>query len=243
MMSQQDPATAAEPLVLVIDDDVCLATEVVEVFRRYGFRTQRAETWTEAMMKLHEDPPDAILLDQQLAGIDAVARIPLLRDATTAPILVVTANADISDRILGLEQGADDFLVKPVAGRELVARVRVALRRHNPRRDRPASIGWSLDHVSLSLVSPDGRRTRVTATEFELLVALLVAGGQPVSRETLTRAALGRSWREGGRSIDNAILGLRRKLGHGRDDGPIRTLHNAGYAFIGGNGQCLPTIA
>ena len=242
-MPTEDTAAVAEPLVLVVDDDAALAAEVVALFQRYGFRTDQAGSWGEAMAKLGARQPDVILLDQQLAGVDAVARIPLLRAATGAPILVVTGNADVADRILGLEQGADDFLVKPVAGRELVARVRVALRRHGPGEARPDPAGWTLDKGALFLVAPDGRKTRVTATELELLAVLLGARGRPVSREMLTRAALGRSWRDGGRSVDNAIAGLRRKLGQGRDDGPIRTLHNAGYAFVERVGHRVPTIA
>lgn len=122
MRVPEDAAGIVEPLVLDVDDDVVLAAEATALFQRCGFRTDQSGAWGEAMGKPGARQPDAILLDQPLAGVDAVARIALMREATDAPILVVTANADAADRILGLEQGADDFLVTPVAGRELVAR-------------------------------------------------------------------------------------------------------------------------
>lgn len=225
---------AAEPLVLMIDDDVALAEETAELFRRYGFRVDLAPGWDEGMATIRARQPDAILLDQHLAGIDAVARIPLLRRVTAAPILVVTGNGEVLDRIVGLEGGADDFLVKPVLGRELVARVRAALRRGvAPRREERRG-GWLLDMTTLFLTAPDGRQIRLKLAECELLATLMAAEGRPVSRDHLSQAVRGRCWRADGRSIDNAIVMLRRKLGQGRDDGPIRTLPRRGYAFATG---------
>lgn len=152
MTAQPMTEPAAEPLVLVVDDDVALAAEVAECFQRYGFRVALAAGWEAAMAAIRRQQPDVILLDQHLAGVDAVSRIPLLRAETGAPILVVTANADVFDRIVGLERGADDFLVKPVTGRELVARVRVALRRRQAQAPsaRPELGGWVLDAASLA---------------------------------------------------------------------------------------------
>lgn len=237
-MTTLQPMTepAAEPLVLVVEDDAALAAEVGECFQRYGFRVVLAPGWDAAIAAIRAQQPDAVLLDQHLAGVDAVSRMPLLREETGAPILVVTANADVFDRIIGLERGADDFLAKPVTGRELVARVRVALRRRRKQvpAARPELGGWVLDAASLALLPPEGEPVRVTATEYELLAALIAAQGRPVSRGQLSQAIRGRAWRPDGRSVDNAIVGLRRKLGQSREAGPIRTLQKVGYAFIAG---------
>ncbi|MBY0335572.1 MAG: response regulator transcription factor, partial [Acetobacteraceae bacterium] len=120
---------AAEgPVILVADDEADLAAEICDYLARYGLQPLHVATFAEAMAVLTTRTVDAIILDQRFGPVDTLPLLPTLRTVTSAPILVHTANREETDRVLGLELGADDFLVKPVSGRELVARVRARLR-------------------------------------------------------------------------------------------------------------------
>ena len=225
------PPHATEALVYVIDDQREWADELSSVVGRYGYRIRTGYDWQDLESLLAEEQPDAILLDQHLGKVDTVSRLALLRQMTRAAIIVITANNSEVDRVLGLETGADDFIVKPVSGREVIAWLRARLRRPS---EMPAEVpGWRFVEQTRSLFRPNGQPIHLTTAEFELLQALVRSQGRPVTREALSKLAFGRAWRFGDRSVDNAIVVLRRKLGDERVDGCIRTVRGVGYVFVG----------
>ena len=122
----------ADPIVLIVEDDPMLAEEMSIALRSHGLAAIVAPDWETAIQHVASTPLDLIVLDQRLGSVDAVLRLPALRVLTRVPVLVLTANQAEADRILALETGADDFLLKPISGRELVARVRAHLRRIAP---------------------------------------------------------------------------------------------------------------
>jgi DNA-binding response OmpR family regulator len=223
--------SAAEPLVYVIDDQREWADELSSIVGRYGFRIRTGYEWQDLETLLAEEQPEAILLDQHLGKVDTVSRMTQLRQMTRAAIIIISANNSEVDRVLGLETGADDFIVKPVSGREVIAWLRARLRR--PSEIPSETPGWRFVEQTRSLFRPDGQPIHLTTAEFELLQALVRNQGQPVSREDLSKLAFGRAWRFGDRSVDNAIVVLRRKLGDERVDGCIRTVRGIGYVFVG----------
>jgi two-component system, OmpR family, response regulator len=224
----------SDPAVLIVEDDAALGEEMAIALRRHGMIPTLVTDWDQAIQTVGIASFDMIVLDQRLGAIDAVARLPRLRVLTPVPILVLTANQAEADRILALETGADDFLLKPISGRELVARIRAHMRRAagGPTEARPAIARprWRVSLSERRLIRPNGDVVPLTGTEFELLATLLETPGHPVSRDTLTRRVLGRPWRSEERAIDNLVLHLRQKLGPGGDQS-IVTIRNQGYAF------------
>lgn len=231
--AQGGAVTTASPetLVYVIDDQREWADELSSIVGRYGYRIRTGYDWQDLENLLAEEQPDAILLDQHLGKVDTVSRLAQLRQVTRAAIIIITANNSEVDRVLGLETGADDFIVKPVSGREVIAWLRARLRR--PSEIQAEAPGWRFVEQTRSLFRPNGQPIHLTTAEFELLQALVRSQGQPVSREDLSKLAFGRAWRFGDRSVDNAIVVLRRKLGDERVDGCIRTVRGIGYVFVG----------
>lgn len=229
-------AVALTPLVLLADDERELTDEMAAYLARYGLRTLVANSFQAALAIIDTHHLDAIILDQRLGPVDTLPHLPELRSRTDAPILIVTGNREETDRVLGLELGADDFLVKPVSGRELVARLRARIRRpaqmaHTPppqRRER-----WRLQPVERCLVRPDGSVLDLTTAEFDLLAALAANPGEVQTREALTQTVFRRNWRAGDRAVDNAVLHLRQKLAPELGERCIVTIRQIGYVFIG----------
>ena len=221
----------AHPTVLIVEDNLTLADEMAISLRHHGMNPLIASDWDRAIEIVSTVALDIIILDQRLGPIDAVPRLPRLRVLTQVPVLMLTANQAEADRILALEIGADDFLLKPISGRELVARVRAHLRRAagsvSPSAPRQR---WRFSLSERRLVRPDGEAVTLTSAEFELLAQLIETPNQPIERDSLTRRVLGRPWRSEERAIDNLILHLRQKLGPGGDRS-IVTIRNQGYAF------------
>lgn len=226
------PGAAGIPAILIAEDDRELAEELAATIGDYAMRGILAESWDRAMELLALETPDLIVLDQRLGRVDAVARLGEMRRATTAPVLVLTGNRAEADRIVALEIGADDFLTKPISGRELVARIRAHLRRVRPAGQQMPHGGWRLVHAGRTLRRPDDSMLALTGAEFDLLALLMSARGEALDRDTLTRRVLHRPWRFGDRALDNLVLHLRRKLGPGAGRA-IATARNQGYRFTG----------
>jgi DNA-binding response OmpR family regulator len=225
----------AQPTVLIVEDDLTLADEMAIALRHHGMRPLVASDWEQAIDQIAKAAVDIIVLDQRLGAVDAVPRLPRLRVLTQAPVLVLTANQVEADRILALEIGADDFLLKPISGRELVARVRAHMRRaatpaHGAASAPSARPRWRFSLSERLLARPDGTAVPLTSAEFDLLAQLIETPNQPVDRDTLTRRVFSRPWRSEERAIDNLVLHLRQKLGPGGDRS-IVTIRNQGYAF------------
>jgi phosphate regulon transcriptional regulator PhoB len=220
--------------VLVVDDE----RDIVELVRYHlekeGFRCLTAADGPGALRLCRETTPDLLVLDRMLPGLDGLeVTRQLRRDAATArvPIIMLTARADEVDRVVGLEVGADDYVVKPFSPRELVARVRALLRRSTGEsaatpvtRLGPVSVDEGRHQVAVA-----GRPVELTAKEFGLLVALLRAGGRVLSREQLLDAVWGyaNAAEIESRTVDVHIRRLREKLGAAARH--IVTVKGAGY--------------
>jgi DNA-binding response OmpR family regulator len=192
--------------------------------------------------------PDVVLVDLDLPDTYGVHLIGWLSNLQDCGIIVVSGRSEEAERIVGLELGADDYIAKPPQLREMVARIRAVHRRSHHRAMargdvraaaaapvmHPVRVGpWRIDLQRRGVSDEDGRPLAVTAAEFAALQELVLAGGQPVSRERLSETALRRPWRAEDRSIDQLIFSLRRKLGDG-DGGSrmIQSVRGAGYILI-----------
>lgn len=233
----QQPASAVSPLIFIAEDDLSLALEVADCFAQYSFRTQIADSWPRLIDALQHASPDLILLDKQLGRVDAVAHIAQLRRETAAHIIVVTGHGSPADCIVGLELGADGFLVKPVGSRELVVRVRAALRRS--RDASPASPGeWRILPEAGVAEMPDGRRMPLPRPHLAVFGLLIAAYGSPLPRQALLAALEKEAFappadRE--RALTRILNDLRRGLAGVGAKGTLRALRSRGFAF-------LPTI-
>lgn len=225
--------------IVVADDDVGLTCEISDFLERYEFRCVTAANWDDAILAIEREKPRAIILDQWLADVDTLTRLPQLRQVSDAPILILTANREETDRILGLEMGADDFLSKPVSGRELVARLRAQLRRARPDSPAPAQENpWSIDRAAHRVVRAGRPSIHLTTAEFDALCVLAEAPGQVHSRDALSIAVFHRPWQPGDRAVDAIIANLRAKLdgatqpGNGDGSSCITTVRQVGYKFV-----------
>ncbi|MGG5887100.1 response regulator transcription factor [Falsiroseomonas sp. HC035] len=218
--------------LLIVEDDAILAGELLETFADHGMAARSVDKWPAALKMLEDWQPDLIILDQRLGAVDTLLMLPALRALTAAPVLFLTGNRSEADRVIGLELGADDFLLKPIAGRELVARVRAHLRRTVRREAVPAG-EWRIAPSERRLYRPDRSAVPLTAAEFTLLALLAERPGTPVDREVLTQQVLRRPYRAEDRSLDNLVHQIRRKLGCRGAGEVIVAIRNQGYAFNG----------
>jgi len=245
---------AMGPVVLVADDETELTDELCDYLGRNGIQPIAVNNFADAMKILTTRHVDAIVLDQRFGPVDTLPLLPTLRTVTSAPILIHTGNREETDRVLGLELGADDFLLKPISGRELVARLRARLRNIPARLPMPANGpqpapvqmalpiptpptpeagGWRVVATERRVYRPDGSPLRLTTAEFDTLAALAAKPGDVRSREELTKLVFRRTWRPGDRAVDNAVLHLRQKLAQELGDGCIVTVRQMGYVFTG----------
>jgi DNA-binding response OmpR family regulator len=230
------PASGAR--VLVIDDDEALSELLTEYLGQFGFSVRTAAHPDEGLRALKVDPPDIIVLDVMLPGIDGLAVCRKIRETSRIPIVMLTARGDVLDRILGLELGADDYLPKPFEPRELVARIQAVLRRgpqqaqgEDSLRIGELEVDWDSRAARL-----EGRPLALTTAEFELLGLLVRNRGRVLSRDRILDETRGIDWETYDRSIDVLVSRLRQKLGDdARRPAYIRTVRGAGYSFIGGD--------
>ena len=216
-------------LVLVVEDEPAIA-EVERLYLRqagYGVHVERDGVAGLAAIKAMR--PVVVVLDVGLPGMDGIELCRSLRASEDwTPVIFVTARDDEVDRILGLELGADDYLTKPFSPRELVARVRALLRRH----DRPGAIPAVVAHLTLDArrrnVTSHGSPVELTSTEFDLLAKLMSAPGQVFSREQLIASVWGHVDYGATRTVDVHVAQLRAKLGA---PDPIRTVRGVGYSL------------
>jgi len=219
--------------VLVVEDEPDIRRLVVLHLERDGFRCRTAASGSEALRAVKAAIPDLIILDLMLPGVDGleVCR-QLRRDTSTAsiPIIMLTAKTDEVDRIVGLEMGADDYVVKPFSPKELVARVRAVLRRSHPDQAAPVlTVGPITLDAARHAVSLNGRPIVLTPKEFDLLQALLESTGRVLSREYLLNRVWGYARADviESRTVDVHVRRLRAKLG---DAGSrITTVKSVGY--------------
>ncbi|HEV8579526.1 MAG TPA: response regulator transcription factor [Thermoanaerobaculia bacterium] len=222
--------------VLVIDDDEALNELLTEYLGGFGFAVRAVAHPEEGLRALKADPPDLIVLDVMLPGMDGLAVCRKIRETSAVPIVMLTARGGVMDRILGLELGADDYLPKPFEPRELVARIQAVLRR-GAKELAGESVRFGALEVSWATCSArlEGRPLALTTAEFELLSLLVRNRGRVLSRERILDETRGVDWEAYDRSIDVLVSRLRQKLGDDpRRPAFIRTVRGTGYSFIGG---------
>lgn len=224
---------------LLIDDDERLNALVTSYLQRFGISVRAFSHPEPGFRALKDDSPDIVILDVMLPDIDGFTLCRKIREISRVPIVMLTARGDVTDRIVGLDLGADDYLAKPFEPRELLARIQAVLRRGWPtghsERIRIGVLELNLAKRSAAL---DGRDLELTSAEFELLGVLVRNRGRILSRDRIMDQTRGIDWDAFDRSIDVHISRLRQKLG----DDPkhpefIRTVRGAGYIFVGGDNE------
>jgi two-component system OmpR family response regulator len=219
--------------ILIIDDDPGLSSLLGEYLGARGFTVAQASDGPSGLTRLRGGGIDLVVLDVMMPGMDGLAVLTELRRSHTVPVVMLTARGEETDRIVGLELGADDYLAKPFNPRELLARIKAVLRRAAagaPEVDATLSAaGIRLDPARRE-VSVDGEPVALTTTEFEILRALLSAAGRVIPRERLMEQARGQEWASYDRSVDVHISHLRKKLGDDpRRPERIKTVRGVGY--------------
>src|SRR5579884_1833587 len=225
--------------ILVVEDEPELRRLVVRELEAAGYQVRYVADGPAAVQQLAAAPPDLVVLDWMLPGLDGLEVLRHLRQTSAVPVLMLTARAEEVDRVVGLEVGADDYLTKPFGMRELVARVRALLRRQERLQQMLAADraeGTAVLRLGRLVLDPaghmatlDDRPLELTRTELELLHLLMRNRGRAFSRAYLRDAVWGEPSVEGDRSVDNAVLRLRRKLGSLGD--AIETVWGVGYRF------------
>jgi two-component system alkaline phosphatase synthesis response regulator PhoP len=202
------------PTILLVEDEVELVRVLRDYLERAGFRVQTASTGPEAVSRFQHGAPDLVLLDLNLPGLDGLDVARTLRRTSNVPIIMVTARVDETDRLVGLELGADDYVVKPFSPKELVARVRAVLRRSAETPHAPAILqaGDVVVDLTRHQVDVADRRVALTPSEFELLVALVREPGRVFTRLQLLEASQGTSYTGYERTVDAHIKNLRAKI-------------------------------
>ena len=228
------------PHILVVDDDREIRSLVSHFLRKHGFRVTDAADGRAMMEVLDGGRFDLVVLDLMLPGEDGLTLCRRVRAASSLPIIMLTAMGEETDRIVGLEMGADDYLPKPFNPRELLARIRAVLRRAGAEAPEPAEDaggtrvfeGWSLDLAKRELRAPDGTLVPLTAGEYDLLAAIVERPGRVLSRDQLLDLTRGREAVPFDRSVDVQISRLRRKLEPGaKEPQIIKTVRGGGYVF------------
>jgi two-component system OmpR family response regulator len=232
---------AKTPHILVVDDDREIRSLVAQLLRKHGFRVTDAADGREMMQALDGGRFDLAVLDLMLPGEDGLSLCRRVRAGSALPIIMLTAMGEETDRIVGLEMGADDYLPKPFNPRELLARIRAVLRRSAGEAPEPAETaggglrvfeGWSLDLAKRELRAPDGTLVPLTAGEYDLLAAIVERPGKVLSRDQLLDLTRGRDAAPFDRSVDVQISRLRRKLEPDpKEPQIIKTVRGGGYVF------------
>jgi DNA-binding response OmpR family regulator len=227
--------------VLIIDDDKELCALLADFLSMEGFETQAIHDGAEAVAHCRNHNHDAIVLDIMLPGLQGLDVLRQVRQFSATPILMLTARGEDTDRILGLELGADDYLPKPCNPRELAARLRAILRRTNiVSEDSAAPVleaGQTLMNAADRSATFGGTDLQLTSTEFNVLQVLVTNAGTVVSKELLSKNALGRSLAAYDRSIDVHISKIRKKLAALGGDNLIVSVRGSGYQFRIGTGS------
>lgn len=223
------------PYVLVVEDEDALATLLDYNLMKEGFRVERAADGEEALLRVAEEPPDLVVLDWMLpkvSGVEVCRQLRAGAETRRTPVLMLTARGEEADKVRGLDTGADDYVVKPFAMSELVARIRALLRR-----TRPELMEERLEYADLVLdrgrhrVTRGGQDIHLGPTEYRLLDFLMQRPGRVFSRERLLDAVWGANTYVEVRTVDVHVGRLRKALRQAGEPDLIRTVRSAGYAL------------
>ena len=218
--------------VLLIDDDEKLGALLQRYLSGFGFSVSACPTPEAGLRSLREDPPDVVVLDVMLPGMDGFAVLRRIRDVSGVPVVMLTARGEVTDRIIGLESGADDYLPKPFEPRELVARLNAVLRRRAAPVDEAVRVGRLTVNPATRVATVGGDAIPLTGAEFDLLLLLARHRGRVLSRDRILDETRGMDWDSYDRSIDVLISRLRQKLGdHVKQPSFIKTVRGKGYVL------------
>ena len=222
--------------ILIIDDDTELTGLLIEFLSSYKYNIVAKHTPEKGLEHLEKKGADAIILDIMLPGMDGFQVLRKIRENSAIPVIMLTARGEVTDRIVGLELGADDYLPKPFEPRELLARIQSILRRTHS----SAAIVENVQFKGLSIdknkqeVLLDDKPISLSTTEYEALLLFVEHTGETLDREFLVENLRGISWQSYDRSIDVLVSRLRGKLGETPNKTRfIKTIHGVGYKFIG----------
>jgi len=225
--------------ILIVDDDPRLCRALARYFAQEGYAVRTATSGAEMRERLAAERPSLVILDLSLPDEDGFSLARELRSTTDVAIVILTGKGDTTDKVVGLELGADDYVTKPFIERELLARVRSVLRRTSEggrgRAAEPEGAvacfdGWRFDLDTYELTSPAGDPVALTPHEFQLLSAFIRHGNRVLSREAILELVAGRDWSPDDRSVDVLVGKLRKKLGADHQDGRlIETVRSVGY--------------
>ena len=226
--------------ILVIDDDNKLTALLEEYLSKYNYNVTSSETPEDGLAKLKQNNFDLIILDIMLPGMDGFETCKRIRKDYETPIVMLTARGEVTDKIVGLELGADDYLPKPFEPRELLARIQSVLRRVEMKFKVNEPMKFETPAGSL-IVDPNkrtaylgGKDLELTSTEYELIMLFVKHNGKVLSREEIMQNTRGISWMSFDRSVDVMVSRLRNKLKHKnkKKDQIIKTVHTVGYLFF-----------
>ena len=222
--------------ILIIDDDTQLTELLIEFLSSYKYNVVAKHTPEKGLEYLEKKGADAIILDIMLPGMDGFQVLRKIRENSAIPVIMLTARGEVTDRIVGLELGADDYLPKPFEPRELLARIQSILRRTHS----SAAIVENVQFKGLSIdknkqeVLLDDKPISLSTTEYEALLLFVEHTGETLDREFLVENLRGISWQSYDRSVDVLVSRLRGKLGETPNKTRfIKTIHGLGYKFIG----------
>lgn len=233
--------------LLLVDDDPDIREELSAYLTANGMKVAAAGDADSALKAFSEGSFDLVILDLLLGRDNGFDILREIRQTHTTPCIMVTGQGEPTDKVVGLELGADDYVVKPVNMRELVARIRALLRRsghsggsggrhgrHEADEREDAGTRWKFDPHRRRLSAPDGEPVPLTTAECDLLIELVAHEGNPQTREELCRRVFNRQWQPYDRSLDSIVVKLRRKL-EPNPDHPmvIKTIRGKGYLFTG----------
>lgn len=240
--------------IIVVEDEADLRDDLVEYLDRCGFEVRGASRGAELDRLLEAGPADVIVLDINLPDEDGFSVARRVRASSSAAIIMLTARSGLIDRVIGLELGADVYLVKPVDFREVEAQIKALMRRMqkgsaplpavepSAAAPMPASSpvsadsrkAWVFDDIEWRIQPPAGGAVPLTATEYKFLSLLVTAPGEAVSRQDISIALTGRDWDPYSRSIDSLVRRLRIKVEERSGCAlPVQAVHGVGYAFVG----------
>lgn len=221
--------------ILIVDDEPKIVEICSDYLKAANFDVVSSLDGKNGLEKFQRDKPDLVVLDLMLPNIDGLDVCREIRKVSNTPIIMLTARVEESDKLVGLELGADDYITKPFSPRELVARVRTVLRRTqgDTSADMIRSGNLALDRGRF-IVTIAEREVTLTPTEFEILATLASQPGRIFTRSQLLMAVRGVAFESYERAIDSHIRNLRKKLNSGGEEmDPIITVHGVGYKFSG----------
>ncbi|MEO9634973.1 MAG: response regulator [Parasphingorhabdus sp.] len=230
--------------ILLVDDEATLREPLAEYLIKQGYKVQQASDASIARSLLNAYDFDIILLDIMMPGEDGLSLCRFVTDKTDIPVIFISAKTEETERIIGLELGADDYMTKPFSPRELVARIKVILRRAEKSGAKQAGTSaggvylfsnWTLKCDKRSLIDAEGVNVSLSSGEYQMLLALVSRAGQVLNRDQLLDITQGREAHAFDRAVDNQISRLRRKIeADPKNPEIIKTVWGGGYVLAGG---------